>query len=409
MDVPIAASNLLTLSDAIHDAVNNSPAIQSALSRVRAAQAEVDQAGLLPNPILSIGLRFPEAGAGNPIIQAGLTADLILLLQRPGRISAADNRLRQASFDALSTALDVLSEVQESYAAVQSLDAMMPVLEERQKLIDHLVELAQARLRNGEATQLDVTVARTQKVELEVEIVEKRLERKEARLSLAHLIGRPSGSADWQVEPWRELGELGASESDWVAAALKHRPEIQARRYELAALGAEAKLAGMEVFEAGSAGIDAERDGEWSIGPAVAIPLPFFDWGQAGRDRAKARVIEARHELTKIQREIVESVRAAYSAFSASRDALHRVRTELVPLQQQRRDQAEAAYLAGQTDITSLVLADQDLQSARARLIELERRTSSSAIELQRAVGGPAAAWAVDPASTRPATRNVKH
>jgi outer membrane protein TolC len=158
----------------------------------------------------------------------------------------------------------------------------------------------------------------------------------------------------------------------------------------LAALGADVRIAGYGIFEGNSVGVAAERDDTtWSVGPALSVPLPLFDWGQARRDRAAALVVEARHQLTKTKRQIVEEVRKAYGTFRSSTDALERVRGELVPLQEQRREQAEAAYKAGQTDVTALLLAEQDLQAARARLIELQRRTSAAQIGLQRAVGGP--------------------
>ena len=149
------------------------------------------------------------------------------------------------------------------------------------------------------------------------------------------------------------------------------------------------KLAGLDVFEGASAGVDAERDSTWSVGPAVNTPLPLFDWGQARRAAAQARVIAARHELNRVSREIVRTVRTAYGTYTSSRASVTRVREELIPLAERRRDQAENAYKAGQSDITTVVLADQDLQDARARLIELQQRVAIATIELQRSVGGP--------------------
>ena len=99
------------LDDAVERAMRHDPGLQAALARVRAALAEADQARLLPNPVLSVALRFPEAGAGKPVIEAGLAADLLSVLQQPGRIKAADHRLRAASAEALTTALDLLFEV----------------------------------------------------------------------------------------------------------------------------------------------------------------------------------------------------------------------------------------------------------------------------------------------------------
>jgi outer membrane protein TolC len=115
--------------------------------------------------------------------------------------------------------------------------------------------------------------------------------------------------------------------------------------------------------------------------------------------------------MTQARRAMIEEVRQAHATLLASQGNLDRVRNELIPLQQRRLDQAEAQYRAGQTDITTLFLAEQELRAARAKQVELERRTSESLIRLQRAVGGPGvvtsqnlAGPATAPA-TAPATR----
>src|SRR4029450_7662375 len=100
-------------------------------------------------------LRFPEAG-GDPIIDAGLSANLLSLLLKPRQISAADNRLRAASFEALTTVLDTLLEVQDRYATVQALDAQIQTFDQRMKLVRRLIDLAKARMQAGESSRLDV-------------------------------------------------------------------------------------------------------------------------------------------------------------------------------------------------------------------------------------------------------------
>jgi cobalt-zinc-cadmium efflux system outer membrane protein len=381
----------LTFAEAIRLSLQNDPSLQSALSQVRVAQAEADQSRLFPNPILSVAARFPEGG-GKPTIDVGLTADFISMVQRPGRVGAADNRLRAASADAVSTVLDVLQGIEERYAAVQTLDELMPVLEARRTLLARLLEIVRSRLRQGEGTQLDVLTIESQVVELDLEIAEKQLERNEERLSLARLIGQPSSDASWKLDRWQAPPEVRASERNWISAAIQHRPEIQARQWELAALGDDLSVARWAAFDGADAGLDSERDGDWSFGPAISLPLPIFDWGQGQRDKIRAQRVDARHKLTQESRQVVEEVRRAYTAFAASTVALDRVRQELLPLAERRQIQAEAQFKAGQTDITALMLAEQDLQAARAKLVELQRKTAETFVRLQRAVGGPGVA-----------------
>ena len=386
----------LTLDDALRRSLSHSPEIQSSLARVVAARADARQARLLPNPILNLVLRFPESGS-TPQVEAGLTADFISLLSRPGRSRAADNRLRSAASEAVSQVLDVVAEVQQRYAAVQSLDALLSVLEERLTIANRLFQLFRDRLQAGEGTLLDVLTLESQRTELQVEIADRELERREERLALSRLIGQPSGLADWRVSPWEAGRAPAMSESDWVALAMEYRPEVQARRYELASLGIELSLTRFSPFYGAGAGIAAERaDGNWAVGPAVSAPLPLFDFGQARRDRARAGVIEARHNLTQARRQVVEEVRRSLAALLASEDNLRRVRTELVPQSQQRRDQAEALFRLGETNILALLTAEEALRSSRIRLVELERKNTEALVRLNRAVGGAGVARDLD-------------
>lgn len=405
VDAAVPVTGVLTLSDAVRRSLAHSPEIQSSLARVRAVQADAKQARLLPNPILTVAMRFPTEGGGSPVIEAGLTADLIAMLRRPGQINAADNRLRAAAAKALSEVLDVLAEVQQRYAAVQTLDELLVVLNERLATIERLLQLSRDRLQFGEGTRLDVLTLETQQVELQTEIAERRLELRDERLALARLIGEPSGAAEWPLTPWEPGDRIALPESRWMALALEKRPDVQARRYELDARGAELGLTRFAPFDGAEVGGEAERDdGDWAVGPAVSTPLPMFDWGQAKRQQAEAALIEARHDLTRVQRQVIEETRRAYAALAASQANLDRVRDALVPLQQRRLEQAEAQWRGGETDITGLLIAEQDLRAARTRQLELERRVSEALYRLQRAVGGPGVAASLVEPTTAPTT-----
>lgn len=412
VDVQTPVGDQLQLHQAVHEALLHSTTVQIALAQVRVAQANAHQSRLLPNPIVSVVFRWPDTG-GSPIIEAGLAAELLSLLKKPGEIKASDNRLRASSAEAIAVVLDVLSQVQSRYAEVQALDALVPVLEERVRLLERMTAIAESRLRTGEGTRLDVTTLQTQAVELQVEIIEREQERRDARLVLARLIGRPSDTAGWRVEPWSPppVTESLPGEHEWIAAALTHRPEIQAIQWELLALGAEARLTGWGWLEGDEVGVDAEREDGWSVGPSLSVPIPVFDWGQARREEAQAKQSEAMHRLTEASRQVIEDVRRAHASHAASYRALVQVRDRLMPLLERRQQESESAYRAGQSDVIVLILAQQDLQAGRARLIELERKTSESLIRLHRAVGGPGhspSPQRQDADNTSPAQENVQ-
>jgi cobalt-zinc-cadmium efflux system outer membrane protein len=166
------------------------------------------------------------------------------------------------------------------------------------------------------------------------------------------------------------------------------RPEVQEKAWVLAALGDDATVAGLLLLDGASAGVQAQRDPDWQVGPEISLPIPVFDVGQARKERATAQQIEARHELVQAKRRVIEDVRRAFGSLARCRENAARMHDELIPLQEERRTQASAMFAAGQTDVTALFLAEQDLRTAQAKAVEMDRQTALAAIDLQRAVGG---------------------
>jgi outer membrane protein TolC len=391
----------LSLAEAVRTSLSREPRVQAALSRVRVALAESKQTRLLPNPVLNVALRFPEGG-GSVLIDAGLSADLISLLRRPAQTRAADNRLRAAAAESVVVALDAVAEVQEAYAEAQALDAQLVVLDGQLKLNDRLLQLARSRLEAGESGRLDVLTLDAQRLELETEEIQRRADARDKRLILARLLGRPSKETDWKLDTFEPPVAWTGDEDEqiWTSVALMHRPEIQARQWELAALGDDAALARLALLDGTEVGVEAERDDGWSVGPAVSTPIPIFDWGQARKAKADAQRIEAHHRATETRRQVIEDVRRAMVRLVAARAALDKVRSQLLPVQQRRHEQAEEAYKAGLADITALLVAEQELQASRAKLVEVQKDAAVALVRLHRAVGGSGVAASIPPAPT---------
>ncbi|HIM67899.1 MAG TPA: TolC family protein, partial [Verrucomicrobia bacterium] len=379
--------NALDLPAAIERAVRQSPTLQAALAEVRVAQADARQSRLLPNPVLSVVFRYPKGG-GSPVTETGLTADLAATLQMPRRNRAADNQLRAASAQAIAAALDVIADTEKTYHTANALRQEVALLGQDAGHVDRLLQIARHRFDAGEATRLDVATLEARQSETRIDLQERRLKLVREQLTLARLLGQPSRDTDLQLTTPLPVAAPTLPEADWLAAALHNRPEIQADRWQLAALEDGRALARLALLESTAAGLDTEREGDWSFGPSLTVPLPLFDWGQARRAKARALAIGARHRLTQTVRRTVQEVRQAHAAQAKLAVAAALAREQLTPLQQQRVDLARAVYESGQSGITPLLLAELDLQKARLRSVQLELRAAVAAIELRRASGG---------------------
>ncbi len=218
----------LTPAGAVRLALEHDPRIQSSIAKVRAAEADANQARLLPNPILGVDVRMPTTSGSNVVVEATLNEDLLGILQKPTAIRAADARLRAAAADALTPVLDVIAEVQTAYATAQSIDAEMANSEQHRGILQKMRNIAQKRLEVGDATRLDVTTVDAQVMQASFDLADLRLQRTEQRLTLARMIGRPRAATDWRLSPMDLPEALSAREDAWIDTAMRNRPEIRA-------------------------------------------------------------------------------------------------------------------------------------------------------------------------------------
>jgi cobalt-zinc-cadmium efflux system outer membrane protein len=407
LDNPTPDDLSLTPARAVRLALSQDPRIQAALARVRVAQADAHQARLLPNPILTIDVRYP-VHAGNTVFEPSLTAEILSLLQKPAQISAADHRLRGAAATALVTVLDVIDEVEEAVAAARSVDAEIDNARRRQERIRRVRTIAQKRLQAGEATRLDVLTVDAQLMAAELELSDFELQRDDARLALNRLLGYARTDPQWELAPWQAPpAENLAPESAWVDAALANRPEINAKVWELRALGEEVRGAALPPLQGGEIGAHAEHDGDWHVGPVFTFPLPIFDFGQATRERVRAQRIAARHELAQAQLEVIQNVRATRASYLHARRALNDAQNRLLPLQQQQLDSAQVAYQSGDADLATLLLAQNEHEQTLGKIVELQEKVTVARAKLMRATGGAgiAAPLAAGPPQTLPSSR----
>jgi outer membrane protein TolC len=381
------ATDTLPLPAAIERALRQSPEVQIALANVRTAQADAHQACLLPNPVIDIAFRLPEGG-GRTIIETGLTAELVNILQRPRRISAADAVLRAASAKAITITLDVMNQTQHHFFDAVGLRRETEILTQRTDRIGQLLKVAEARLTAGEGTQLDVATLKAEQSTADIDLREATLKLSQANIALAHRLGQPRGRIDWHLSTPLYTQIPLRDKSDTIAHGLRARPEIQADRWQLAALEDKTALARLAWMEDTTAGLDTERESDWSLGPSLALPLPIFDWGQAKRAKARAQAISARQRLTQTTRQVTREIRQAYHAVAQLMTTASRARTELVPLHKERVRLVRIIFDAGQEDVTNLRLAELDLLKAQLKLLRLDHRTTLAIIALYRATGG---------------------
>lgn len=367
------------------EAVHHAPELQAALARFDAALAEAEGARKWANPLLAVVLRF---GTTSPQYEAALTQPFVQMLATPTRAEAADHRLQAAAAAVLTTALEVLADARQRHAEACAADARLLAGERLVQVHAQILARLERRQLAGEADAAAVATARRELAEAQLDLQQLAAEQRLGRLRLAERLGRPGDAAAWQLVAPAPPELAVPEENACVAMALQHRPELQQRRWELAALGADERLAAYTPWSATTIGAETQRTPTWFTGPNAAVPLPVFDDGSREQQAIAARARAATHELVAAGRLVVQEVRTARAALLRAHEEAAAVATTLVRPLQEQLARTQAAVAAGELGRDHELAAELALLAAETRSTAAQHERRRASIRLQRALGG---------------------
>jgi NodT family efflux transporter outer membrane factor (OMF) lipoprotein len=391
----------------------DNPTLETALARVRVAQAEIGlgHASLLPqvnSTALTSRAHIGEKLLPSPL--GGRTANLVTAgasfswdLDLFGRQRAMVWQLTasaQASFyDAAAAHVAVSASIAQTYISLAQAYAQIKIANDFVEIRHRSLVLIQQRERNDLASQLDIETAKTLLAEAEQSRIRAQQERDLLIHALAALVGR---GADFYPEissPTLPLDKAPTVPDALPADLLTRRPDLLASRalIESALSGRKAAaaaflpdvnivaLAGLASFGFGN--FLTAGAGSWAGGPAISLPI--FD---GGRLRAQYKVSTASLDVSvaDYNNAVLNAIREAADAItevkSTDRDVLEQTRVLDGLRSTVRLDQVRIATgLDSRLDAIDsgfrLLEVDQDL-------IRLQADALTSRVRLIAALGG---------------------
>ncbi len=373
----------VSADEAVAMALWNNAAFQSSVSDLGFARADLQEAGMFTNPVLS--LLFP---VGPKQLEATLRWPIEVLWERPRRVAAARLALDAAGQRLVQTGLDLVMAVRIAYADASLAADRAPLIREAGSVLARIDTLTQSRLTEGDISELEARTVRIEAARATLDAERAVTDALVARQRLLLLIGQPDDLPALALTAPAELGGACGAPADLLREARMARPDVRA-----AELGVEAAAArlGWERSRilALTAVLDANGQGRegFEMGPGLDLGVPVFNRNQGGRTRAKALLQQATTTYAALQQQVGLDVREGVALLDQAQAALSAWRATIVrPLGANVAD-AERSFREGETSMLFVLENTRRLIEARVRERELVAEQQRSRARIERAVG----------------------
>ncbi len=291
---PIPADRPLTPAELGLLAVQNSPDLRAARARRGVAQAQVIQAGLLPDPVLSGSYNVLLAGpAFANAIGATLTQDVSALVTLSARRRAARQAALQVDADLVWQEWQTISRAQTLAIELVEQARLLASLEQTLDALKQRASITAAAVRQGNATLQSLAPDVAALTSLQTQYDAAVLAQDQRWQSLDALLGLLPGVRPLLATAL-DIPTITIAEADTLLASLPdRRPDLIALQLGYAAQQASLRAAILGQFPALTLGPNYGSDTSrvQSFGPSASLTLPLFN-----RNRGQVAIQTATRE-----------------------------------------------------------------------------------------------------------------
>lgn len=385
-------ANELDLAAVVQIALLNNPRLQASYEELGVTQADVVAAGLLENPVLFGQVRFPDRSPRMTNLEFGVTQNFLNILMLPARKKLAAVQFERAKLRIADDVISLAAEVQKSYYDVLGAKQVKQMRELITAAAQRSFEMARRLHGAGNLGALEMANEQGQFEQSRIALTDSESGLLAAREKLTRLMGLWGKHTSWKIPA--QLPEVPPEEhglEDLEAFAVANRLDMAASRKEMQAL---AQALGVTIdwryFGSVDVGLSTERDtdGQWVVGPSLALELPIFNQGQADIARLQSELRQSQKRLKAQAIEVRSEIRTLRSHLIMARNLIDHYRKVILPLREQIVDLTLQKYnymLVGTFDI--LIAKQQEFDDYQ-KYIETVRNYWIIRTDMVRAAGG---------------------
>jgi outer membrane protein TolC len=325
----------LAADDAVQIALLNNRGLQADFFELGITEAEVVQAGRLPNP----GFSFSRLQRGGEIeLDRGIHFNLARLLLMPLVQQVESRRFEQVRRLVAMKVLALAADTRKAWIAAVAGEETVRYTRQVMQAAEAGAELARRMEQVGNFTRLQRAREQAFYADAALNLARAEQQQRSSRERLTRLLGLWGEQAQFTLpERLPDLPPQAEDLPDIERTALTQRLDVQGARLmaEQTArnLGLTRVTRFVNVLEVGAvrnSSSAAPTQRGWEVG----IELPLFDWSEARVARAEAVYLQALNRAAETAINARSEVREAWGNYRSSFDIARHHRDEIVPLRQ---------------------------------------------------------------------------
>ncbi len=382
-----------TLKKLIDQAIEGHPRIMAALRELKAVEGEVTQAGLLPNPELTIevenfGGTGPRSGFTGSETTLSLEQPVLLGGKRAKRIRLARLRKRLSAARIARIKAEVAGEVEGAFWELAAAARSHSLAKEMLSIARKGQEAVAKKVEAGQVAPLELYKAKVLVAAAEIEAKSRFYRLAEARARLEAAVGREVVAipdVPIHKEPLPPLGiasrpddAIGKSP---IAVELRLEAEVARASSDLMeALAVPDLKLGMGIRH-------FEEDGGQAVVASLSIPLHIFDRRQGDRLAAKQRVLASEQRARAGRLALLRRLRSAWSRAQDARQEAERLLQQAIPKAKASLDAAAEGYRYGKFGYIEVLDAQRTLFEVQLQSIDAISRYYQAKAEISAIIG----------------------
>ena len=324
----------LSVNDAVQIALINNAQLQANFYDLQIAEANVVQAGRIPNPVFSM---LYAKNNGDFKIEQALTFNVLALFTMPKASAIEKQRFAVTQNKVVLQVLDTARQTRNAYYDALAARESVHYLTQVNDSAEATAEFAKRMQNAGNFSALDKAREQVFYADAALELAHAKNSQVQAEEALTRLLGLGERTAFTLPERLPDLPKSNGDLKEVKPEDFAKRLDIIQMRSETEALASQLGLTKatrfVNVLELGPARVlEGKRSDPYKKGVTLSFELPIFDWGQSKVKRAEATYMQSLQHSANLAVVAASQVRSHYAQYQASYAIAQYYRDDVVPM-----------------------------------------------------------------------------